>query len=133
MSWLTSLHSARRRLPDSVIMKELVSQRQLRSGYTIRLQQYKNLLRKDKNGRKYQCCNTNLRLFKPNRLNISEILYKQMLFFITLISKRRTICVEIIYIVLRKSSSKQTHNKFACHFVNRTIKDQFGPSFLVVL
>jgi 3-oxoacyl-[acyl-carrier protein] reductase len=39
--------------------------------------------------------NTNLRLFKPNRFNISEILYKQILFFITLISKceRRTICV----------------------------------------
>lgn len=29
-------------------MKELVLQRQLRSGYTIQLQKYENLLRKDK-------------------------------------------------------------------------------------
>ena len=77
MSWLTLLHSARRRLPDSVIMKELVLQRQLRSGYTIRLQKYENLLRKDK---KYKYYNTNLRLFKHICFNISEILYKQMLF-----------------------------------------------------
>ena len=52
MSWLTLLHSARRRLPDSVIMKELVLQRQLRFGYTIRLQKYENLLRKDKTWQK---------------------------------------------------------------------------------
>ena len=35
-------------------MKEPVLQRQLRSGYTIRLQKYENLLRKDKKWQEIQ-------------------------------------------------------------------------------
>ena len=88
-----------------------------------------------RNDRKYQLLNVNLRLFKSNSLKSRIFSIYKCCFYYDMISKRerRAIYVQIIYTRLRKGSSKQTHNKFACHFINRTIKDQFGPSFLVVL
>ena len=80
MSWLTSLHSARRRLPTRLSWKN--SSYSDNCGLAIQ-SDYKNTKiywEKTRNGRKYKRHGTKLRLFKPNCFNISEILYKQMLF-----------------------------------------------------
>ena len=74
MSWLTSLHSARRRLPTRLSWKN--SSYSDNCGLAIQ-SGYKNMKiywEKTRNGRKYKCYNANLRLFKPIRLNISIIL-----------------------------------------------------------
>ena len=84
MSWLTSLHSARRRLPTRLSWKN--SSYCDNCGLAIQsdCKNTKIYWEKTRNGRKYKYDVVNLRLFKPNRFNISEILYKQMLFFITI-------------------------------------------------
>ena len=77
MSWLTSLHSARRRLPTRLSWKN--SSYSDNCGLAIQ-SGYKNTKiywEKIRNGRKYKCYNANLRLFKPIRLNISIILCKK--------------------------------------------------------
>ena len=77
MSWLTSLHSARRRLPTWLSWKN--SSYSDNCGLAIQ-SSYKNTKiywEKTRNGRKYKCHNTNLRLFKSNCFNISIILCKK--------------------------------------------------------
>ena len=80
MSWLTSLHSARRRLPTRLSWKN--SSYSDNCGLAIQSDRKNTKIywEKTRNGRKYKYDVVNLRLFKPNRFNISEILYKQMLF-----------------------------------------------------
>ncbi len=79
MSWLTSLHSARRRLPTRLSWKN--SSYSDNCGLAIQsdCKSTKIYWEKIRNSRKCQCYNMNLRLFKPDYFNISEILYKQML------------------------------------------------------
>ena len=74
MSWLASLHSARRRLPTRLSWKN--SSYSDNSGLAIQsdFKSTKIYWEKTRNGRKYKCYNANLRLFKPIRLNISIIL-----------------------------------------------------------
>ena len=80
MSWLTTLHSARRRLPTRLSWKN--SSYSDNCGLAIQSECkntniYREMLR---NGRKYQYRYTNLRLFTPQFFTISEILHKQIPF-----------------------------------------------------
>ena len=77
MPWLTSLHSARRRLPTRLSWKN--SSYSDNSGLAIQSDRKNTKIywEKTRNGRKYKCHNTNLRLFKSNRFNISIILCKK--------------------------------------------------------
>ena len=79
MSWLTSLHSARRRLPTRLSWKN--SSYSDNCGLAIQsdCKNTKKYWEMTRNGRKDQCRNANLRLFKPDYFYISEILCKQML------------------------------------------------------
>ena len=80
MSWLTSLHSARRRLPTRLSWKN--SSYSDNCGLAIQSDRKNTKIywEKTRNDRKYKYHNANLRLFKYNWFDISEILYKQMLF-----------------------------------------------------
>ena len=80
MSWLTSLHSARRRLPTRLSWKN--SSYSDNCGLAIQsgCKNTKIYWEKTRNDRKYKYHNTNLRLFKSKCFNISEFLYIQMLF-----------------------------------------------------
>ena len=82
MSWLTLLHSARRRLPTRLSWKN--SSYSDNCGLAIQsgCKNTKKHWEMRGNGRKVQCYNANLRLFKPDYFYISEILCKQMLFSI---------------------------------------------------
>ena len=80
MSWLTSLHSARRRLPTRLSWKN--SSYSDNCGLAIQsdCKNTKIYWEMTRNGRKYQCCSINLRGINFNFFIISEVLYKQMLF-----------------------------------------------------
>ena len=77
MSWLTSLHSARRRLPTRLSWKNSSYSDNCDLAIQSDCKNTKIYWEKTRNGRKYKYRNTNLRIFKPIRLNISIILCKK--------------------------------------------------------
>lgn len=88
MSWLTSLHSARRRLPTRLSWKN--SSYRDNCGLAIQ-SDYKNTKiywEMTRNDRKYQLLNVNLRLFKSNSLKSRIFSIYKCCFYYDMISKR---------------------------------------------
>ena len=88
MSWLTSLHSARRRLPTRLSWKN--SSYSDNCGLAIQ-SDYKNTKiywEMTRNDRKYQLLNVNLRLFKSNSLKSRIFSIYKCCFYYDMISKR---------------------------------------------
>ena len=105
MSWLTLLHSARRRLPTRLSWKN--SSYSDNCGLAIQsdCKNTKIYWEKTRNSRKYQLCNVNLRLFKSDYFNISDFLYKQMLFLLRYDIKTWTesyLCLDNLYSIKKK-------------------------------
>ena len=105
MSWLTSLHSARRRLPTRLSWKN--SSYSDNCGLAIQsdCKNTKIYWEKTRNSRKHQLRKVNLRLFKSDYLNISDCLYKQMQFLLRYDIKTWTesyLCLDNLYKIKKR-------------------------------